>query len=105
MKIAFAVRVGAAFRNQRLAIRNWQLPSVKVSDVNNLLAELDAEALAHVRTASFDQTPDVCSGRAAFVHNEVAVCRRHACTSECGALQSRPVDQPAGPPRVPVRNP
>src|SRR5204863_5853335 len=77
---------------------------VEGAEIDDLLAQLDAEAVADGGPALIDQAPDGGSRRVPFVHNEVAVRRRDAGARERGALHARPIDERAGRPGETVRH-
>src|SRR5690348_15290581 len=74
------------------------------SQVNDFVAKLDAEALAHLGPASLDELPDLGSGGCAFVDDEIAVCWRDAGRAGPRALETGTIDERAGRGRNPVRH-
>src|SRR5436309_3423782 len=82
----------AITRSPITAIPNPQSP---IPDVNDLFAQLDAEAIPNSAAAAIDQLPDLGGRGRAFVDDEVAVRRRDARPAGGGALQPGAIDQRA----------
>src|SRR5581483_12081625 len=75
---------------------------IELPEVDDLVAQLDAEALAHDGAAPFDEPPDVAGGGAARVDDEVAVRRRHTRPADRGAFEAGAIDERSSRPRHPL---
>src|SRR5436190_19437232 len=70
----------------------------KVTKVDDLVAQFDAEFLSDAGTAALDERPNIARRRGAAVHDEVAVRRRNARAADRRALEPGAIDERAGRP-------
>src|SRR3954471_19267485 len=77
---------------------------IEVPEVDDLVPELHAEAVADRAPAPLDQHADVVGGGGSVVDDEVAMRGRDPRAANAHSLESRAIDERAGRPRDPVRH-
>src|SRR5436190_15320255 len=68
---------------------------VEFTEVDDFVAQRNAEALSDCGPASLDQRPDIPGGRSAVVDDEVGMRRRNASAARRSTLQAGAVDERA----------
>src|SRR5262245_46724845 len=68
---------------------------IELPEVDDFLAQRDAEALGDLALAALDERTDVGSRRRPVVDDEVTVNRRHPCAARLLPLQTCAIDQRA----------
>src|SRR5215510_7437609 len=78
------------------------MSGVKFAEVDDFVAQFDAEPIANRAAAMFDQLVDVRGSGVAVVHDEVAMRRRDPRAADREVLEPGAIDQRARRPRYAV---